>query len=164
MSFGSRIGSSLTNARAGVGLHEIGEAAVAGEAGELAVLAVHVVPRAASMAQAAGHERVADHRVPDLDVGYRRADLLDPAGVLVSEHVGQERIVRVLYGLPLSLDDVYVRAAQPRRPDAYDHIERTLYLGERTLYLGFFYLLDLEALLGNAVVIAVQPRGLHSVA
>src|SRR5829696_1039215 len=138
MSFGSRIGSSLTNARAGVGLREIGEAAVAGDARELAVLAVHVVPRAASMAQAAGHERVADHCVPDLDVGYRRADLLDPAGVLVSEHVGQERIVRVLYGLPLSLDDVYVRAAQPRRPDAHDHIERTL-------YLGFVYLLDLRS-------------------
>src|ERR687890_336108 len=65
--------------RAGVGLQEVGEATVAGETRELTVLAVHVISGAASPAQAAGHERVADHRVSDLDVGHRRADLLDPA-------------------------------------------------------------------------------------
>ena len=49
---------------------------------------------------------------------------------------GRSVLIRILYRLPLALDDVDVRAAEPRRPDAYDHIERTL-------YLRLVYLLDL---------------------
>jgi hypothetical protein len=41
--------------RAGVGLQEVCEAAVAGEAGELTVLAVHVVAGPACAAQSTGH-------------------------------------------------------------------------------------------------------------
>ena len=52
------------------------------------------------------------------------------------EDVGQKRVIRILYRLPLALDDVDVRAAEPRRPDAYDHVEGTL-------YPGLVYLLDL---------------------
>ncbi len=74
--------------RPGVGLEEVGESAVAGEAGELAVLAVHVVAGPARAAEATSHEGVADHRVPHGYVGDGRADLLDPAGVFVSRGVG----------------------------------------------------------------------------
>jgi hypothetical protein len=70
--------------RAGVGLQEIREAAIPGDAGELAVLAVHVVPGPARPAQPAGHQRVQDHGVSDLDVSHGGAYLLDPAGVLVT--------------------------------------------------------------------------------
>ena len=45
-------------------------------------------------------------------------------------------MIRVLDGLPLALDDVDVRAAEPRSPDAYDHVEGIL-------YPGLLYLLDL---------------------
>jgi hypothetical protein len=97
---------------------------------------------------------VADHRVSDLDVGHRRADLLDPARVLVPRHIWQKCVVGILYRLPLALDDVDVRAAEPGGPDAYNHVERIL-------YPGLVYLLDLEAVFGNALVVAVQPRSLH---
>jgi hypothetical protein len=99
---------------------------------------------------------VADHRVPDLDVGHCRANLLDPPGVLVSRHVWQERVIRILYRLPLTLDDVYIGAAQSGRTDPDDHVERVL-------YLRLIYLLDLEAVFGDALVVTVQPRGLHAI-
>src|SRR5919107_373051 len=68
---------------------EVREAAVAVDARERAVLAVHVVARAARTAQPARDERVDDHRVADLDVRHRRADLVHPPGVLVAGRVGQ---------------------------------------------------------------------------
>ena len=72
-------GVELDHERAGV--EEVGEAAVAVDAGERAVLAVHVVAAAAGAAQPARDVRVHDHRVADLDVGHARADLVDPARV-----------------------------------------------------------------------------------
>ena len=51
-------------------------------------------------------------------------DLLDPAGVLVAEGVGERR--RRLLLLPLSLEDVQVGPAQPGAADLHDHVERAL--------------------------------------
>ena len=50
---------------------------------------MHVVAGAARAAQPAGDERVHDDRVADLDVGHARADLVDPARVLVPGRVRQ---------------------------------------------------------------------------
>ena len=62
-----------------------------------------------------------DHGVADLDVGDARADLVDPAGVLVAGRVGQLDLG--LLG-PLALLDVQVGAAQPGGADPDDHVER----------------------------------------
>src|SRR5215203_1376328 len=141
--------------RAHVGLQKVGEAAVAGEAGELAVLTVHVVAGPAGAAEAAGHEGVADHRVPHGYVRDARADLLDPARVLVAQSVGQQRAVRVLYWRPLALDDVYVSAAEPCGADTDDNVERAL-------DLRLVYLLYSQAVRRDALVVPVQPRCFHS--
>src|SRR3954454_15783140 len=133
--------------RAGAGEQEVGEAAVAVDAGEGAVDAVHVVTAPARAAQAAGDERMHDHRVADLDVGDPGADLVDPAGVLVAGRVGQLDL-RILRPLPLL--DVEVGAAQPGGPDPHDHVEG---LGR----LRLVHRVELER-----VVIRVQPRRLPS--
>src|SRR5215218_171789 len=126
---------------------EVREAAVPVDARERAVLAVHVVARATRTAQAAGDERVDDDGVADLDVRHRRADLVDPAGVLVAGRVGQLDLG--LLG-PLPLLDVQVRPAQPGRPDLNHHVERTGDLG----------LVDLVELQG--LVVRVQARRPHA--
>ena len=107
--------------RSRAGHEEVGEAAVAVDARERAVDAVHVVAGAARPAQPAGDVRMHDHRVADLDVGHRRADLVHPAGVLVPGRVGQ--LHPGLLG-PLALLDVEVGAAQPGRADLDDDVER----------------------------------------
>ena len=133
--------------RARVGLEQLGEAAVDRDPREQVVRAVHVVAGAAGAAQAAGDQRVDDHGVADLDVGDGRADLVDPAGVLVAEHVGQ--LDAGLLG-PLALLDVQVGAAQPGAADAHDHVVRP---GD----LGLGDLLD-----GERLVVLVQARGDHA--
>ena len=100
---------------------------------------------------------MADHCVTNLDVGHRRTNFLDPTRVLVPEHIWQKRVIRILYRLPLALDDVDVRATEPRRTDTYDHIERTF-------DFRLVYLLDLEAVFGDAVVVTVQPCCYHEIA
>src|SRR5918997_4908884 len=65
-------------------------------------------------------------------------------------------MVHILYRLPLALDDVDVRAAEPRGPDAHDHIEGIL-------YLRLVYLLDRETVTRDAVIVAVQSRCFHAV-
>ncbi len=65
MSLGSQDGVELDHA-AGAGPEELREAAVLGDAGEGAVLALHVATGAAVVAKPAGHQGVADHRVPRL--------------------------------------------------------------------------------------------------
>src|SRR3712207_1579343 len=100
---------------------------------------------------------MADHRVTDLDVRDAGADLLHPAGVLVLQSVWQQRTVRVMDRLPLALDHVDVGATQPRGSDAHDHVERAF-------DLWLFYLLYLQAVCGDALIVPVQPRRLHTVA
>ena len=75
--------------RARARLQQLGEAAVTVDPGKRAVEAVHVVADPAGPAEAAGDERVHDHRVADFDVGHAGADLVDPAGVLVAGRVWQ---------------------------------------------------------------------------
>ena len=99
----------------------LGHPAVARQAGERAVDAVHVVAGPAGAAQPAGRRRVQDHRVADGHVGDRGADLVHPAGVLVAERVGQRRVHR---RVPLALDDVQVGAADPGAADLHDDVER----------------------------------------
>ena len=133
--------------RACRGLQEVGEPAVAVDARERAVDAVHVVPAPARPAQPAGDERVDDHGVADLDVGHAGADLVHPARVLVAGRVGQDDL-----GLlrPLALLDVQVGAAQPGRADLDHDVERA----------GRLRLVDLVEL--ERLVVRVQPRSLHA--
>ena len=142
-------GSSLTTERALVE-QELGEAAVAVDAGERAVDAVHVVAAPARPAQPARDERVHDHGVADLDVGHAGADLVHPAGVLVAGRVGEDDL-----GLlrPLALLDVQVGAAQPGRADLHDHVERA----ER---LRLVDLLELRARRGTRAVARPSCRHL----
>ena len=81
----------------------------------------------------AGYQGMQDYRVADLHVRDRRANLLDPAGILVPQGVGQ------LYagqGRPLALNNMQVCPAQSRAPDPDDHVQGAF-------DLGFFYLLNL---------------------
>src|SRR5829696_1303443 len=130
------------------GPQKLGEAAVLGDAGERAVDALHVAPGAAVVAEAARHEGVADHGIPRLHVCDRRAYFFDPTRVLVPQDVGQQAAVRVLDGRPLALDDVDVRPAEPGGPYPDDHVEGAF-------DFGLVYLFDLEAVLGDAVVVPV---------
>jgi hypothetical protein len=95
--------------------------AVGVDARETAGLAVHVVAGAAGPAEPAGHQRVQDHRVTGLQMLNRRADRVDPAGVLVPQRV-RERDVAL--GCPLAFDDVQVGPAQTGSADPDDHVER----------------------------------------
>src|SRR4051812_31292620 len=133
--------------RAGARQQVLGEAAVAADAGERAVLAVHVVALAAGTAQPARDERVDDDGVADLDVRDAGADLVHPAGVLVARRVGQLHLG--LLG-PLALLDVQVGAAEPGRADADDHVERA-----RDLRL-----VDVVHL--QSLVVGVQASRLHA--
>ena len=107
---------------------------------------MHVVAGPAGVAQAAGHERVDDHRIADGDVVDGGAHRVDPARVLVAERV-RERDARLLP--PLTLDDVEVGPAEPGPADADDDIEG---VGQ----LGFGDVLD-----SGILAIAVQADGLH---
>ena len=134
--------------RARARLQQLGEAAVPVDPRKRAVEAMHVVADPARHAQAAGDERVHDHRVADRDIGDAGADLMDPAGVLVAGRVGQHDL-----GLrgPLALLDVQVGPAESGRADLDDHVERPVDLG----------LVDAVQL--ERVVVGVQPCGLHLV-
>ena len=103
-----------------------------------------------------------DHGVSDFDVGYTRSYLLDPAGILVAEYVGQQRAVRILDRGPLAFDDVDIGAAEPGGTDPDDDVQRLFYL--RLFYLRLFNLLDLETVRWDALVVPVQSRRFHSVA
>ena len=105
----------------GRGQQVLGHAAVPGQAGELAVLAVHVVAGPAGVAQAVGRCGVQDDGVADGHVGDRRADLVHPARVLVAEDVGQRGAHG---GVPLPLDDVQVGPADAGAADLHDDVER----------------------------------------
>ena len=110
---------------------------------------MHVVALATRPAQAAGNERVHDHRVADLDVRDAAADLVDPARVLVAGRVGQLDL-----GLlrPLPLLDVQIGAAQAGRADLHDHVQRA----------GRLRLLD--RVQRQPGVVLVQPGRLHAAA
>src|SRR5690349_6858850 len=128
------------------GQQVLGHAAVPGQAGEVAVLAVHVVAGPAGVAQTAGRGRVQDDRVADGHVGDGRADLVHPARVLVPEDVGE----RGAHGrVPLALDDVQVGPADAGAADLHDDVQRSA-----DLRLG--YVVDHR--LG---VEFMQPDGLH---
>src|SRR6185312_15203202 len=122
------------------------EAAVAVDARERAVLAVHVVAPAAGATEAARDERVHDHRVADRHVRDAGADLVDPAGVLVAGRVGQLHLG--LLG-PLPFLDMQVGTAQTGRADLHDDVERA-----RDLRL-----VDLVEL--QRLVVLVQTSRLH---
>src|SRR5215207_8348597 len=106
--------------RPGPGPQELGHAAVAVEAGEEAVDAVHVVAGPAVATEPAGRLGVEDDRVAGGDVGDGRADLVDPAGVLVAEGVGQRRVGVQL--VPLAQVEVDVGPAHARPADLDDHV------------------------------------------
>ena len=100
--------------------HVLGEAAVDRQAGELVPDAVHVVAAAARNAEAAAVRRVDEHRVALRDGGDSRADLFDPAGVLVAEDARQ----RDAGGLHQPLDRVQVGGADPGAADSNEHVRR----------------------------------------
>jgi hypothetical protein len=70
---------------------------------------------------------VEDDRVARLDMGDGRADLVDPAGVLVAQGVGQGRVHAGL--VPLAQVQVDVGTAQPGPTDLDDDVQWVLDLG-----------------------------------
>ena len=76
------------NERALVDEHVVGEAAVAGQPGELVPVAVHVQPAAAGHAQTAAVGRVDEHGVAFRNRRHAVADRVHPARVLVTEDEG----------------------------------------------------------------------------
>ena len=77
---------------------------------------------------------MADDRIADGQVLDRRADGVDPAGVLVAEDEGQ--VGRDDVGEP-AVDDVQVGAAQPGAADPDDHVVRPGRLGFRHVVQGW---------------------------
>src|SRR5699024_12575331 len=98
----------------GVGQQLVGHPAVDVHARDRGIDAVGVVADPARLTQPATGEGVHDDRVAGTHVGYRIADVADPAGIFVSQKVGQ---LRLLVCFSLSLDHVEVRAAYPGGAD-----------------------------------------------
>jgi len=69
---------------------------------------------------------VANDRVTDSQVVHRRADGVDPAGVLVSED--QRQLRRDDIGEP-AVDDMQIGTAQPGTTDPEDNVIRPGHLG-----------------------------------
>src|SRR5262245_8536684 len=134
-------------------LEVLRKSAIAGDAGERPVLAMHVVAPAARRAGAVGDERVHDHCVALLETTHFRPHLLHPAGVLVARNVGELNADLVA---PHALDDVQVGPAEPRAPDPNDHVICVLQLGVPHV----FQLEELGAV--EWWVVLVEPRGFHS--
>src|SRR5262249_43706379 len=134
-------------------LEVLRKSAIAGDAGERPILAMHVVAPAARPAGAVGDERVHDHRVALLEAAHLRPHLLHPAGVLVARNVGELNADLVA---PHALDDVQVGPAEPGPPDADDHVIGVLELGVSHV----FQFEELGAL--ERWVVLVEPRGFHS--
>ena len=105
-----------------------------------------VVAVTAGPAQTTGRQGVQDDGVADPDVGDGLADRLDPAGVLVTDRVG-ERHPGLL--LPLALDDVQVGPAHAGATDPHDDVE-----GPRDPRVGHVHQLGLG-------VVGVKLDGLH---
>ena len=97
----------------------LGIAAIGIDAGELALRRVHVVAAPAGEAMAAGDQRMADHRIADLEALDARADLLDPAGILMPHDIGK---LHIHLAAPDALDDVQVGAANAGATDADDDV------------------------------------------
>src|SRR4029453_5297116 len=95
--------------------------------GEVAVGAVHVVPGPAVAAEPAGGQGMEDHGVAGGDVADGGAEVVDPAGVLVAEGVGQRRVGVQL--VPLAEVEVDVGPAHAGPTDLDDHVEGALDLG-----------------------------------
>jgi hypothetical protein len=110
-----------SNNRPGGGSEQLGESAVGGDARESGPLAVHVVAGPAWQAEAAGHQRVHDHRIAHRYVVDGRAHFLHPSGVFVAQRV-REGDTRLF--LPLTFDNVEVGSAQAGATDADDDVER----------------------------------------
>ena len=104
------------------GLQVVGVTAVGVDAGELVVLAVHVVACAAGTAQATRDQRMQDHLVAHRHIGDGVADRLDPSGILMPDRVRQ--FDAALLG-PLPFENVQIGAAHSGATDPHDHVEWT---------------------------------------
>src|SRR5438445_3305813 len=135
--------------RALAGQKVLSEAPVHAEAGEGAVVAVHVLAAAAAEAHATAHQRVHDHGVAGADRRHVGAHLFDPPGVLVAEGVRQLEVGERL--AQDALDDVEVGPAEAGPADLDDDV-----LGAADL--RFRDVVDPE----TVVVVAVQAGGVHT--
>ena len=96
------------------------------DTGEPPVLTVHILPSPTCRTGAVGHQRMHDDRIAGLDRPHGLADVLDPARILVAEHIRQGAVHLCS---PDPLHNVQVRATEPGAANADDHIVRCLYLG-----------------------------------
>ena len=115
--------------RALVDEHEIGEAAVARQPGELVPLAVHVQPAAARHAEAAAVRRVEQHRIADPRRRHAVPGGLHPARVLVPEDDGQRDTRRAHQ----PVDRMQIGRADACATDPDDDVARSDRLGIRVL-------------------------------
>ena len=134
-------------------LEVLRKAAVPGDAGERAVLAMHVVAPATSRAGTIRDEGVYDHRVALLEVAHPWPHAFHPAGIFVSRGV---RKLNAHLVAPDALDDVQVGPAEPSPPDPDNHVIGVLDLWIRDL----FHLEELRAM--KRRVVLMEPRNFHS--
>ena len=107
--------------------HVLGESAVHGQARELVLHAVHVVPASARDAEAAAVGRIDEDGVALRNGRHAYAGLLDPARVLVPEDTRQRHAGR----LHQPVDRVQVGRADPGAADPHEHVARLRDLGHR---------------------------------
>src|SRR5215510_12974804 len=101
---------------------------------------------------AAGHQRMTDDAVADLDAFDAGSDGFHPSGILMAHDVGK---LDVDLAAPDALDNMQVGAADTRAPDAYDYVHRAGDLG-----VGHILVAD-EFLRRQLFIECMENRGLH---
>ena len=82
---------------------------------------MHVVAAPARQAMPAGHQRMANDAVADLDALDAGPDRFDPAGIFMAHDIGK---LDVDLAAPDAFDDMQVGAANARAADAHDDVGR----------------------------------------
>src|SRR5579883_1900074 len=127
-------------------LQEVGHPSIDGDTGKRLVDTMHVITGSTGTAETTGDERMHNNGIPDCNMAHRRADLVNPACVLMPKGIWEHN-VRFLR--PLALDNMEVGAAKPGSPDADDDIVGT---GDP----GFSYFLN-----NGKLFIVVQTNCFH---
>src|SRR5262249_9633976 len=118
-----------------------------------AVECMHVIAAPASQTMAAGHQRMTDDAVADLDAFDAGPDGLHPSGILMAHNV---RKLDVNLAAPDALDDMQISAADARAADAHDNVHRAGDLG-----VGHILVSD-ELLRRQLFIECMENRSLHS--
>ena len=109
---------------------------------------MHVVAAPARETMPAGHQRMTNYAVANLDPFDTRADRFDPAGVLVAHDVWK---LDVDLAAPDALNDVQIGATDAGTTDAHDHVHRA-----RDLRVS--YVIELDELLRRQLLVELMKH------